>query len=175
MLRSRLTPPTDADVDALHRICSDARVWTHFPSLRHTDRATTAAMVERWQQGWSRDGLGTWVIRDESGDVIGYGGCTVLDGAVWNLGYRLAPEAQGRGIATDVACAAVAEARETRPDLPVIAYLLEHNESSRRTAERVGLTLRHRAPDAGNPDPEAIRLVLADRELDDVQLAAALA
>jgi hypothetical protein len=41
-------------------------------------------------------------------------------------------------------------------------------------AEKVGLSLRHSAPDAGNPDPEAVRLVYADRELTDLELAAAL-
>jgi RimJ/RimL family protein N-acetyltransferase len=174
--RLTLTHPVTTDVAALHKICSDRRVWTHFPSLRHTDLAQTAAMVERWQRSWAADGLGTWVVR-RPGDpaVLGYGGCTVLGGAVWNLGYRFAPEAQGKGLATEVAQEALTQARATRPELPVIAYLLEHNTASRRTAERVGLVLRHRAPDAGNPDPRAVRLVLADRPLDDAQLAVTLA
>jgi RimJ/RimL family protein N-acetyltransferase len=47
----------------------------------------------------------------------------------------------------------------------VVAYLLEHNHASRRTAERSGLQLRWRGPDAGNPDPDAVRLVHADREV----------
>lgn len=171
-----LARPTHDDVDALHRICSDPRVWTHFPSLRHTHREQTTALVEKWLQGWERDGLGTWVVRSTAdGDMLGYGGCTVLGGEVWNLGYRLAPEAQGQGLAGHVALEGARRAGETRPELPVIAYLLEHNQASRRTAERAGLTLRHRAPDAGNPDPAAVRLVLADRPLDDRQLATALA
>lgn len=53
-----------------------------------------------------------------------------------------------------------------RADLPVTAYLLEHNVGSRRAAERAGLTLVWRGPDAGNPDPAAVRLVYADRDLD---------
>ena len=56
----------------------------------------------------------------------------------------------------------------------MVAYLLEHNTASAAVARRVGLELRHRAPDAGNPDPAAIRLVLADRPLDEEQLAATL-
>lgn len=40
---------------------------------------------------------------------------------------------------------------------------------------RLGLELVHRAPDAGNPDPTAVRLVFADRDLTAAQLEATLA
>ena len=53
------------------------------------------------------------------------------------------------------------------PERPVVAYLLEHNVESRGRAERAGLSLVWRGPDAGNPDPDAVRLVYADRPLDD--------
>jgi RimJ/RimL family protein N-acetyltransferase len=46
-----------------------------------------------------------------------------------------------------------------------VAYLLENNRASAAVAEKLGLTLRHRGPDAGNPDPSAIRVVYADRPL----------
>ncbi|MBY4236732.1 hypothetical protein HQO43_07155 [Rhodococcus fascians] len=55
-----------------------------------------------------------------------------------------------------------------------MAYLLEHNLSSARVAERAGLKLVSRGPDIGNPDPEAIRLVYADRPLTAVQVDAVL-
>jgi hypothetical protein len=47
----------------------------------------------------------------------------------------------------------------------VLAYLLEHNARSRGRAERSGLTLVWRGPDHGNPDPDAVRLIYADRAL----------
>jgi hypothetical protein len=53
----------------------------------------------------------------------------------------------------------------------VITYLLEHNAESRGRAERSGLTLVWRGPDAGNPDPAAVRRVYADRPLTDDLLA----
>ena len=94
--------------------------------------------------------------------------------AFWNLGYRFAPEAQGRGFATELASAAVEAARERRPELPVVAYLLENNPASAAVARKVGLALRHRGPDAGNPDPSAVRLVFADRALSEAELAATM-
>jgi hypothetical protein len=57
-------------------------------------------------------------------------------------------------------------ARTVVPERPVVAVLLEHNERSRGRAERAGLRLFWRGPDAGNPDPAAVRLVYADRDLD---------
>ncbi|MBJ7453736.1 MAG: hypothetical protein JHC71_16875, partial [Blastococcus sp.] len=54
---------------------------------------------------------------------------------------------------------------------PVVAVLLEHNERSRGLAERAGLRPCWRGPDAGNPDPAAVRLVYADRDLDATLLA----
>lgn len=84
------------------------------------------------------------------------------------------PSGRFADLATQVAHAAVDAARERRPELPVVAYLLEHNAASAAVTRKVGLSLRHRAPDAGNPDPTAIRLVMADRELTEQELAATL-
>ncbi len=171
--RLTLDAPRPGDLEDLHRIYSDARTWTHLPSGRFADLATTRAALARWIEDWEHEGLGAWVVR-EGGTVVGHGGCAVRGGAFWNLGYRFAPEAQGRGLATQVARAAVDASRERRPELPVVAYLLEHNAASAAVARKVGLSLRHRAPDAGNPDPTAIRLVMADRELSEQELAATL-
>ena len=63
---------------------------------------------------------------------------------------------------------------EVMPEVPVIAFLVEHNRPSAAVAEKAGLSLVHRAPDAGNPDPAVMRLVYADRPLSAVQLATAL-
>jgi hypothetical protein len=43
--------------------------------------------------------------------------------------------------------------------------LLEHNRASKAVAEKAGLQLVWRGPDAGNPDPSATRMVYADRDL----------
>lgn len=179
-----LDRPTLDDVDEIFAIERDPRVWTHFPSGRVTRRADAAATLGRRILRWERDGLEMWMVRERaSGPIIGFCGCSLRGGteaepkgpdSFWNLGYRFSPEAQGRGLATAVSLLAIDRAREVDPELPVVAYLLEHNMASARVAEKVGLRLRHRAPDAGNPDPAAVRLVFADRELTPAQLAATL-
>ncbi|MFD1721864.1 GNAT family N-acetyltransferase [Amnibacterium endophyticum] len=169
-----MSAPRLGDVRALHEILQDPAVWQHYPSLRHTSIDQTQAAVSRWIDQWEREGLGTWVVRLRgAGAVVGYGGCSVLHDAVWNLGYRFAASAQGNGYATELARVALTHAQTHRPNLPVVAYLLEHNLASSNVARKVGLSLVHRGPDQGNPDPAAVRLIYADRPLSRLQLDAA--
>ena len=173
--RLRLSRPVPSDLNAVFAIQSDPRVWTHYPSLRHTDAETTIRMMQRWERSWQTAGLGSWVARlRDTGEVIGNGGCTLLDGRVWNVGYRIAADHHGQGYATELAIAGVERAREIAPDRPVVAYLVEHNRASAHVAEKIGLELVERAPDPGNPDPAVFRLVYADRALTRAQLEVAL-
>lgn len=173
-----LTRPSPDDLDELFSLHSDPTVWTHLPSGRHRTRTDTEQLVNRHAQSWRAHGLGMWVARTRvsgpagaepagpgPGQLVGIGGCSVRDGAGWNLYYRLSPAWWGQGFAQEIITAARSAAEDVRPDLPVVAYLLEHNHGSKAAAERAGLQLVWRGPDAGNPDPEAVRLVYADRPL----------
>ena len=120
----RLDEPTVDDARAVHRICSDPRLWRHLPSGRFADPERSLSLVHDWIAGWERDGLSAWIVRDSAtGRVLGYAGCWVKDDCLWNLGYRLAVDVHGRGIATRVGALAVDRARGLRPDLPVVAIL----------------------------------------------------
>jgi RimJ/RimL family protein N-acetyltransferase len=173
--RLQLDAVVPEDLDEHFALMSDPGVWAHLPSGRHTDPTQTAAGIEHSVGHWERDGLGYWTARLredlpgtplQAGDVVGTGGCAVRVGTVWwNLYYRLTPAAWGRGLAAELVDAALQAARAVDPDRPVVAYLLEHNAESRGRAERSGLELVWRGPDAGNPDPAAVRLVYADRPL----------
>lgn len=173
--RLLLTAPTDQDLGELHALHSDPAVWTHLPSGRYTELAQTQGLVARYRAGWRRYGLDTWVVRlraaPDPRPLIGMGGCSLRDELAWNLYYRLTPTAWGHGYAQELVAAARAAAAQVRPDLPVVAYLLEHNTGSKRAAERAGLELVWRGPDAGNPDPGAVRLIYADRPVGEETLA----
>lgn len=171
--RLDLCIPAADDLEELHAIQSDPRVWAHFPSLRPNDPDQTRALLETWIAHWQRDGLASWIVRErDATKIIGSGGCNLREGLFWNLGYRFDADLHGRGYATEVATAAIAAARRLRPDVPIIAYLVEHNAASARVAEKVGLTLVRRAPDVGNPEPGVIRSIFADRPLGPEVLAA---
>ena len=167
------------DLDPHFALMSDPAVWRHLPAGRHTDPAATAEGIRHVQEHWADRGLGYWTARlrpDLSaeqvpprlspGSFVGTGGCAVRHGtAWWNLYYRFTRAAWGTGLAAELVSAAIDAAHAIDPDLPVVAYLLEHNLESKGRAERSGLTLVWRGPDAGNPDPGAVRLVYADRPI----------
>ena len=84
----------------------------------------------------------------------------------WNLYYRLTPPAWGHGLAAELLTAALDAARAVGPDLPVVAHLVEHNRESKDRAGSSGLTLVWRGPEVGgNPHPDAVRLIYADRSV----------
>ena len=179
--RLRLDAVVPADLDAHHALLSDPGVWRHLPSGVVPDPARTAARIAQDQEHWTRVGLGYWTARLRSdlpgttltaGTVVGTGGCAVRAGTEWwNLAYRFTPAAWGHGLAAELVTAALGAARAVDSQLPVIAYLLEHNAESKGRAERSGLSLVWRGADAHNPDPDAVRLVYADRPVDDELLA----
>ena len=183
--RLRLDAVVEGDLDEHHALHADPGVWRHFPSGRHTTTERTMEGITHSRGHWSRDGLGYWTarLREDlpatglpAGTMVGTGGCALRVGTSWwNLYYRFTPAAWGHGLAAELVTAALDGARAVAPDRPVLAYLLEHNARSRGRAERAGLSLVWRGPDAGNPDPAAVRLVYADRPLDEETLARATA
>ncbi len=174
--RLRLDAVVPADLDEHYALMSDPGSWRHLPSGRHTSPERTMQAIEQSVGHWASNGLGYWTARLRAdlpgtaltaGQVIGTGGCAVRVGDTWwNLYYRLTPAAWGLGLAAELVTAAMDAAHAVDPDRPVVAYLLEHNRESRGRAERAGLKLQWRGPDAGNPDPDAVRLVYADRPRD---------
>ena len=170
--RLGLDRPVPADAEALFEIHHDPRSWAHFPQGRHLEVSRTERMVGDALGQWEADGLGYWTARRE-GAVVGWAGCGVPRGLPWwNLTYRFATATHGTGLGAEAGALAIEAAHDVAPERPVLAYLLEHNVASRRTAERLGLTLIWRGPDDGNPDPGAVRLVYLDREPDEVLVAA---
>ncbi|GAA1405898.1 GNAT family N-acetyltransferase [Catellatospora coxensis] len=166
-----LRAPEQADLERVFALYADPLVWGPDPLSRHEDPAQTERMIGNWRAAWDRDGLGMWTAW-HGDEFVGIGGCFVRYGVAWNLGFRLRPRCWGRGYAQEISAAAIGAAREHRPELPVTAYLLEGNEQSTRAVERTGLRQVWRGPDAGNPDPAAIRLVYADQPVSPTVLTA---
>lgn len=167
--RLALSVPASADVPELHQLYADPRVSRDDPISRHLNSGQTEHLVQRWQAGWDRVGFGFWVARStlphSTGQLVGIGGCSLRYGMAWNLGYRLSPPFWRQGYAQEIIAEALATADRLHPELPMTAYLVEGNIRSQRAAERAGLHRIWRGPDAGNPDPDAVRLLYADRTL----------
>lgn len=126
-----LRPPVPDDAAGLFEVFGDPRVWTHYPNLRHGNADQTSAMITSWQRGWTLNGLGVWIVRLPGSErIIGSGGCSMLHGSVWNLGYRIAVEQQGHGFAAELSRVAIEFAASRNPSMPVVAYMVEHNRAS---------------------------------------------
>jgi RimJ/RimL family protein N-acetyltransferase len=133
-----LRRPTEADRVFHDVVHSDARLYTHAPHVVGTP-ASNATAFEAILRHWAEHGFGYWVAQDkQSGMPVGWVGVRRADGFL-NLYYRFVVAAQGRGLATEAARAAVAMARERVPGLPVRALVKEHNTASVRTAWAAGL------------------------------------
>ena len=153
--RLSLSVPTDADIDAIFSIHSDARTYEHRPELAMRTRDEAIELARAWQTNWREKQLGYYVVSTLDGTTIGFTGVRHSE-EVLNLYYRFAPESQGQGYAKEAATAAIASARERFPQLPVVAIIDPTNEASIALALKLGL---QHVPGAGVPnDYEVYRL-----------------
>ncbi|HIX80130.1 MAG TPA: GNAT family N-acetyltransferase [Candidatus Corynebacterium faecipullorum] len=150
--RLSLSVPTDADIDAIFAIHSDARTYEHCPELAMKSREEAVELARAWQANWCEKQLGYYVVSTLDGTTIGFTGVRHSEEAgeeVLNLYYRFAPESQGKGYAKEAAAAAIASARERFPQLTVVAIINPTNEASIALALKLGL---QHVPGAGVPD-----------------------
>jgi RimJ/RimL family protein N-acetyltransferase len=160
----RLSPVRVDDAPELFVILSDPAGWWYEPESRHAELQTTIAFCERIAAWWRTDGLSYWTARDRtSAEVVGLGGVRRHVTLTWNLSYRIAADQQGRGLATEIGAAAREAAASVDPSVAFIAWVDETNTTSRRVAERIGLT--NQGPRIDESDGE-LRLAYSDRSLD---------
>ena len=155
-----LDPIVPSDADDIMHVYGDPETWRHAPAGRYSSPSDAEAMIERSRRIHHDVGLGTWAIRlasrlDESlpeGTFVGTGGMLYYEQfGVWNLGHRLTPSAWGRGLATELACAASECAARVAPQVPVSARVLTSNPGSVRVLEKVGLRLLWEGDSAEEP------------------------
>ena len=138
--RLSLHPVTMADVDDF--------VALHAAEGSNRSAAVLASLLRDFCAVWEGGEHGYWKIVF-AGRTAGFGGVkpkTWRGRSVWNLYYRIWPDLQGKGLATEMARKAIAVAGELHPDWPVLVETRPDNVPSVRLAEGVGMT-RH--PDAG--------------------------
>jgi RimJ/RimL family protein N-acetyltransferase len=156
-------PDPEKDLDDLFVIFSDPDSWWYDPDGRHREPARTKDWLTRAAARFETDRLSYWTVRRRGdGTVIGVGGAQRQRTRAWNLNYRIATAHQGHGYATELGRAAHAAATAIDSDVPVIAWVDEHNTPSRKVAERLGL--KNYGP-AIDPSDDEIRLAYSDRPI----------
>ena len=106
----------------------------------------TCQMVERAEAHFDRNGFGPWAAElRQSGEFIGYIGLLIprfeapFTPCV-EIGWRLAAEHWGRGLATEGAQAAVRFAFDTLALHQIVSFTVPANLRSRRVMEKLGMT-----------------------------------
>jgi RimJ/RimL family protein N-acetyltransferase len=133
-----LRRPTPDDAVALHTVEADPAVWQLSPDLRPTDLEQTRQRLAGVLEHWQEHGFGYWIV-EVDGRVVGSGGIRTFDmQGEWmlNVYYRLAPEVQGRGIASSIVQAALDLARHVQPGVPLVVRTDPRNVAARRVAEK---------------------------------------
>lgn len=144
-----LRPVRVEDVPRLVEVETDPRTTLHSPSgpptAHEAERLLLSAAAE-----WAAGGVGYWAV-EHAGRLIGTAGIrrvTLHDRPCWNLYYRLAPEAWGRGLASQAALAATAYVAEL-DGLPVVARTRPANTGAQRVAVKAGLQRRPELDSSG--------------------------
>jgi RimJ/RimL family protein N-acetyltransferase len=139
--RLTLRPPVPADWPVFHDFMMSDRS-TAFGSHRNLAKAFRSFAAELGH--WQMFGIGMWAVCDTGSDQIRalIGPWTPPDWPEPEVGWMvLDPSAEGTGLATEAARAAIDDAF-TRLNWPtVVSYIAEGNDRSIRLAEKLGAVL----------------------------------
>ncbi|MBX7103492.1 MAG: GNAT family N-acetyltransferase [Gemmataceae bacterium] len=131
---------TLGDLADLIRFYADPQVMKTLGGLRTPDE--TRLLAEKIVAHWVVHNFGAWIMRDRgSGEFIGRGGLRlmVVDGTPEvELGYGLMPAYWGRGLATELARAAVRTAFEELRIASLCCFTLIDNAGSLNVMRKVG-------------------------------------
>lgn len=110
--------------------------------LDSADRQTAWRIFSSHAGLWVLHGAGWWALEDkQTGQLVGNVGAFFREqSTVMELGWNTYRAFWGKGIATEAAAAVLNYAFEVRREPKVQALVTSGNESSRRVAERLGMT-----------------------------------
>ena len=131
---------TAAHVEPYVRMMADPEVTRFLGDGRPLDRADAWRQLALLIGHWELRGFGLWAVEERaSGRFIGRIGCHEPDGwPGFELGYVLAREAWGRGLAREGATAALEFARRELGRDTIISLIRPANRASIAVAEHFG-------------------------------------
>jgi len=146
--RLRLRSWRDSDLPDFAAINADPRVMEFLPTV--LTREETGAAVERIVSHIEDHGFGLWAV-----EVVGRKGCAGFVGLSVprfeapfipsvEVGWRLAYDVWGRGLATEAAAAALDDGFDRMGFDEVVSFTVTENYRSQRVMQKLGMT---RSPD----------------------------
>ena len=142
--RLLLLPWSSSYVDDLVRIYTNPEVMRYISNGRLLNRDECLKISERGASLWDKYGYGPWaVISKKSGEWIGKLGLDILEDwpkkDKWEVGWELAPEFWGQGLATEGGKMAIQFGFEQAKLKRIISPTIPENIASRRVMEKCGL------------------------------------
>lgn len=164
--RLRLRPWQDADRDPFAAMTADTEVMRHFPAV--LTREQSDAWIDRMSRKINERGWGLWALDylaegATAPQFAGFTGLNIPDpefpiGPCVEVGWRLAPQFWGLGLATEAARLALRAGFESLGLEEIVALTTLRNTRSRAVMQRLGMQespadeFDHWAYPQGNPD-----------------------
>jgi RimJ/RimL family protein N-acetyltransferase len=144
--RLLLRPWRADDLDALAAVNAQPEVMRWVAPNRPLRRDESAELLERIVRHWAEHGFGLWAVQPRAGGdaCIGFAGLAIPSflpavlPAV-EVGWRLAAEWWGRGLATEAARASVRFGFEALGLETIVSIIDPANARSLRVAEKLGM------------------------------------
>jgi RimJ/RimL family protein N-acetyltransferase len=134
------------DLDELAAISADSEVTRWVGDENGLSRQETWRRMAYWIGHWELRGFGQWALEErETGRLVGRTGLLRPEG--WpglEVGWLVAREHWGRGIAPEAGRAAIEWAREELGADRIISLIEDHNHNSARVAEKLGMKVEGR-------------------------------
>jgi len=157
----------EQDLAPFAALNADPLVMEHFPAtLSHQESGALVGHIER---GFREHGYGLWALElPGEASFIGFTGLAQVRGDVpfapaVEVGWRLARQFWGRGLASEAARASLAFGFDVHGMPEIVAYTAMNNERSRAVMRRLGMT-RSAAEDFAHPaipsdDPPSLHVL----------------
>jgi RimJ/RimL family protein N-acetyltransferase len=145
--RLLLLPWTEDYSGDFTRVCADPEAMRFISGGRPLPENDIRAIIQRTLAMWDEYGYGPWAaVEKQSGRWVGRIGLNLLADwpgpDKWEVGYELAPEYWGRGLATEGARAAIGFGWAHTPLDRIISVTVAGHLASRRVMEKCGLAFQ---------------------------------
>ncbi|EKS7420934.1 GNAT family N-acetyltransferase [Enterobacter ludwigii] len=144
--RLKIEPYDDSHYEGLRVMDSDAGVMRYITGGIVKTPEETWEGIRRVQARWDKYNFSWWAIKEKSLGVIVGAACLQhlanVDGAPLEIGWRLVPEHNGKGYATEAAQAIVDYAAEQVGATYLVAVADPENIPSQRVMQRLGMTYK---------------------------------
>lgn len=138
--RLRLRPLVPTDLDVFQRLHDDAEVTRHLAPPRPLSHPESFRLLAQVLGHWQLRGYGYWALELNEGPFIGIAGLWFPEG--WpgvELGWRLAPQHWGKGLALEASRAVMRHAFDDLQLPELLSIIRADNQRSIRLAERLGM------------------------------------